>query len=100
MLWISILFLTFSLVNSRLIHDYLKRHIHRPPDVMTYDRPVPSTSTLLDLNQDSYLVDKLPGLLPSDFRTSHWAGQIPIPYHDIDHYGTVEQTFNYDMYYI
>lgn len=57
-----------------------------PP--LNYDRPVPSVSSVLDRDPGHYVVSSLPGL-PADYHTKQWAGQIPIPYAGVDHYGGI-----------
>jgi carboxypeptidase D len=52
-----------------------------------YQRPVPSVSSHLDRNPESYVVKSLPGLEKGAFKTAQWAGQLPIPYAGENHYG-------------
>lgn len=77
----------FHVSTARLVRNSMKGHIHKSPEVISYERPMPSTSKLLNTNADDYVVNKLPGITSSEFNTKHWAGQLPIPYQNIDHYG-------------
>ena len=64
-------------------------HRTRSDSNATYVRPFPSISSHLNYDAESYRVKSLPGLAEGTFPTQHWAGQIPVPYADIDHYGSL-----------
>ncbi len=61
--------------------------------VAHYSRPIPSVSHALNIDADAYEVNNLPGLSTTSKHTAgftrHWAGLVPVPYADVDSYGSV-----------